>query len=119
VQGLLEEVVGIGSAVLRVVGLLCGGQGGVVPPVHAHLLVGLGLGDVVVGHGVVVVGHFRGGVFLVAHGGGYGVLIAIEEIVPDQKGGHQHDHHDADGPIDLRLVAHGLFLGVGLIHDVW
>ena len=88
IQGLLQEVVGVGGAVLFIIGLLRRGERGVIPHVHAKLGVLLCLGNVVVGNGVIVVGHLGGGVLMVTHGGSNGVLIAIEEIVPDQECGH-------------------------------
>ena len=117
VQGLLEEVIGIGDALLLVVHLLGGGQGSVIAHVHAELLILLGLGDVAVGHGVVVIGDLGDGILLVAHGGGDGPFIAEKERMPDQQRGHQHGDDDADGPVALGLLAHGLFLL--LVHSGW
>ena len=114
-QGLVQEVVGVGGALLLVVGLLGGGLVGVVAHVDPIGFVLLGLVDVVVGDGVVVVGHFYGGELLVSHGGGGAVFGPVEEGVPDQKRSHGHGNDDADGPIQLCLAAVVL---VGFVHDV-
>ena len=120
VQSLLQEVVGVGGPFLLVVGLLRGGQGGVIAHIHPHLLIGLRLLGEPVGDGVIVVGDLRGGVCLVAHSGSgrVGVLLPEEEGVPDQKRGDQNGNDDANGPVELGLFAHGLFLSLGLVHNV-
>lgn len=57
---------------------------------------------------------------LVAHSGSgrVGVLLPEEEGVPDQKRGDQNGNDDANGPVELGLFAHGLFLSLGLVHNV-